>query len=108
MGRFTQAKNWAASLKKNTTVAKVMASDQTRNYAKWMAIGAGVGAVRGAADNIVGEDRVSIFGGAIQGAFLGAGARGMKSLWKYGRGRAAAGKVAPGLPFRGTKPAGII
>jgi hypothetical protein len=44
-------------------------------YAAW---GAGLGAIRGATDNIIGEDRTSVLGGALQGAIMFGGLRAMK------------------------------
>jgi hypothetical protein len=99
-----QAMSW---IRKNNFIANQMTSKARRGYARYAAMGAGLGAIRGAADNIVGEDRVSILGGAIQGAVYGAAFRGGKSLWKYGRGRAATGPTSV-APFRGTRPPGVV
>lgn len=89
----TYPKRAARWLGRNKFIANQMID--ANGYARYAAIGAGLGAIRGASDNIIGEDRVSILGGAIQGAMLGAAFRGGKNLWKYGRGRAAAGMMGP-------------
>lgn len=52
------------------------------SFTRWAAAGAVVGGVRGLADNIVGEDRVSVLGGMIQGAIMGAGVRGIGHGWR--------------------------
>ena len=52
---------------------------------RYASIGAGLGATRGLFDNIIGQDRVSVMGGAIQGAVYGAGFFGLAGAWKYGR-----------------------
>jgi hypothetical protein len=51
------------------------------SYARWMVAGAAMGGIRGLADNIVGEDRVSVLGGILHGAMLGGAARGAMHLW---------------------------
>jgi hypothetical protein len=107
MGLGTFVKSARAYLPKNGAVSAWMSSKAGRGYARYAAMGAGLGAIRGAADNIVGEDRVSILGGAMQGAVYGAAFRGGKSLWKYGRGRAAS-TIAGRAPFGGTRPPGVI
>lgn len=81
------AKEAIASLNKNNRISRFFASNLGGSYARWAAVGAGLGAIRGMADNIVGEDKVSVLGGAIQGAMLGAGARGIGQLWGAGRGK---------------------
>ena len=64
-----------------TNSLRILNSRIGKSYARWAAVGAGIGAVRGIGDNIVGEDRVSVLGGMIQGAMLGAAARGARSMW---------------------------
>lgn len=78
--------SWRAFLARNTANATrvVRGFTSTRvggSYARFMAVGAGLGAIRGLADNVVGEDRVSVMGGMMQGAMIGAGVRGIGSLW---------------------------
>lgn len=75
------------------------------SYLKWMGVGAGLGAVRGLADNFTGNDRVSVLGGAFTGAMYGAMARGIgqgigayrrrpggQSQFGFMRGRGAMGR----------------
>lgn len=90
----TFAKNWRSYIPKNASIAAAMATRTGRSYARWAAFGAGMGAIRGLADNIVGEDRVSVMGGMMQGAMMGAGFRGIGSLWRAGSKARGAASVA--------------
>jgi len=80
------SKSWWTHAYKNSknsmkVAGRAMNTPIGSSYGRWAAVGAGLGAIRGMADNIVGDDRVSVIGGAMQGAMMGAGARGIKSLW---------------------------
>jgi len=67
------------------------------SYARFMASGAVIGGIYGLADNMV-NDRVSVMGGMMQGAMMGAGVRGVGSLWGMaGAQKAAAAKRAATL-----------
>ena len=96
MGMGTYIKQAAAWAGKNQRVSSFFASDIGRSYAKWMTVGAAGGAIRGLADNIVGEDRVSVLGGAIQGAMWGAAGRGMKQMWGLRKAKAISAGVVGG------------
>ena len=61
------------------------------NLATFMGVGAGIGAVRGMADNLMGQDRVSVLGGMMQGATMGAGLYGGRAMFRRGFGTRAAG-----------------
>ena len=63
--------------------------------ATFMGVGAGMGATRGLLDNIIGEDRASVLGGAMQGAMMGAGLHGARSMFRAGFASKAARKVGP-------------
>lgn len=64
----------------------------------WAMVGAGLGAIRGAGDNLIGQDRTSILGGAIQGAVTLGGLRGLfGGLSGIGRMRKGAGIRAGNL-----------
>ena len=80
------------------------------NLATFMGVGAGFGAVRGLADNIIGDDRVSVLGGAFQGAVAGAGLYGGRALFRKGLATRAAGAAvgSPAIFNRGTVPGNII
>jgi len=83
-------------LRKNRAVSQFMLSFGRRtakafgaavpggNMATFMGVGAGMGATRGLLDNIIGEDRASVLGGAMQGAMMGAGLHGARSMFRSG------------------------
>lgn len=89
-----EIKKVAASLAKNArnSVALLHSTPIGASYARWMAAGAVIGGIRGLSDNIVGQDRVSVLGGALQGAMMGGAARGVGHLWSM-RGNFGAGKI---------------
>lgn len=73
-----------AFLEKDKIISEMVASGILKNYAKWGATGAGIGAVVGAVDQIGGEGRFGgPVGGAFRGAFYGVGARGAKHGYDY-------------------------
>ena len=71
---------WVVSAK------KLLKPKDWGRLARYGSIGAGMGAVRGMADNLIGQDRTSVLGGAIQGGIYGAAFFGLAGAWKYGRG----------------------
>ena len=86
------AASWMHSLKNSVLSKEVLsggrqffASKAGGRLARYASIGAGLGATRGLFDNIIGQDRTSVMGGAIQGAVYGAGFFGLSRAWKYGR-----------------------
>jgi hypothetical protein len=75
MGIGAQSLNFA---KKNLSYAKAVARTQAgASFLRWGMVGAGAGAVYGMADNLTGNDRVSIVQGAVRGGMMGMGARGL-------------------------------
>ncbi len=97
------AASWMHSMK-NTVLSrevlaggrKFLSSKSGARLARYASIGAGLGATRGLFDNIIGQDRISVAGGAIQGAVYGAGFMGLTGMWKYGRAARKASIVARG------------
>jgi len=62
----------ARNLKLAKTVARTPAG---ASFLRWGMMGAGAGAIYGMADNVLGNDRVSVGQGAIRGAMYGMGGR---------------------------------
>ena len=86
------ASAWMHSLKNSFLSKEVLAggrkfltSKSGSRLARYASMGAGLGAARGLFDNVTGNDRVSVMGGAIQGATYGAAFMGLSGAWKYGR-----------------------
>ncbi len=69
------------------------------NLATFAAVGAGMGATRGLIDNLWGQDKTSVIGGAIQGATWGAAAYGLRGMWRGGR---VSRGITAGLKSRAT------
>lgn len=95
------AASWWRSARKNLRIAKVVASGTLGgasglgSISRWGAVGAGLGAVQGLADNVVGEDRTSVLGGAIRGAVTMGGLRALKlGLNTMGKARGAAATLS--------------
>jgi len=100
-----RASEWVISAR------KYMGTKAGGRLARYSSIGAGMGAVRGMADNLIGQDRTSVLGGAIQGGMYGAAFFGLAGAWKYGRGMRKtqlAARNIPGMVNRGTVPGNII
>jgi hypothetical protein len=99
---------WKA-MGKNFAVAKAFASNNPETVGsmlRWSMVGAGLGATRGAIDNMVGQDRVSIIGGAMQGALMAGGARGARIGMMKAEKMIKAGNVARRAARAGTHSAG--
>lgn len=89
---------------KNSAMAKRVLSGGTtffagksgQRFARYAAIGAGIGGIRGLADNFIGQDRVSVLGGAITGGMYGGAFWAGMGGWKYGRAGLKARTMARG------------
>jgi hypothetical protein len=116
-------KSWWYHAAKNAQISGKVASNilggssGLGSIARYAAVGAGLGAIRGAGDNIIGEDRVSVLGGAMQGAITLGGLRAMKvGANRLGRGKAASisknvssgGAAAGGAASFGPTPRTVV
>lgn len=93
---FSFLKNRGVSQKVIDGGLKFFTSKAGGRLARYASIGAGLGATRGLFDNIIGQDRISVLGGAIQGAVYGGAFMGLAGAWKYGRGMRKASMAARG------------
>ena len=66
------------------------------SLARKMGLGAGLGMTYGAFDNVMGEGRTGIMGGAIRGAGMGAAFWGSREMWRKGLARGRGGSAFSG------------